>query len=227
MTTNDIEMRVDIDIAQAKAELESLKRAVTSFAQDVKASANDFNFTVRAQFDDASARAAIKAFYSSLHDDALHIRVDIEGKATAASLNAVRKAVQSLASVTATASPILRQYNDELERTRASALGAAAAIQQVAGEQRQISAPHNNAGQQQTPPPSNENDGSAWRKHALAVAGVTQEYSGLSARLLATKSAMAILTAAAVGAVPVLTQLGAAYGLAFGTALSTTNVAMM
>lgn len=59
----------------------------------------------------------------------------------------------------------------------------------------------------------------------LSVLEVADSYAGLSAKLLATKSAVAVLSAAVAGAVPVLGQMAAVAGLAFGTALSTANVA--
>lgn len=224
--TNEIDMRVGMDVAQAKAELESLKRSVSGFVNEVRAAANGLRINVNAQFDDAAARAAIESFRASLTNETIRINIDASGTVGAqGALDGIRNAVLGLGAATATTLPILREYNDELNRMQLAARAAAGEIRRAAEEQehlRRAGGGGGGGGQGGA-----DNDGSVWRKHALAVAGVAQEYSGLSARLLATKSAMAILTAAAVGAVPVLTQLGAAYGLAFGAALSTTNVAMM
>lgn len=59
----------------------------------------------------------------------------------------------------------------------------------------------------------------------VSVLDVADSYKTLAAGLLATKSAVAVLSAAVAGAVPVLGQMAAVYGMAFGTALSTANVA--
>ena len=57
--TNEIDMRVGMDVAQAKAELESLKRSVSSFAAEVQAAARNLQLKVTAQADTAKALAEL------------------------------------------------------------------------------------------------------------------------------------------------------------------------
>ncbi len=62
---------------------------------------------------------------------------------------------------------------------------------------------------------------------AIDVRAAAQQFAGLSAHLLAMKTAMAALSATVVGAAPVLAQMATAGGMAFGTAMSTAKVAAM
>lgn len=62
---------------------------------------------------------------------------------------------------------------------------------------------------------------------AIDVRATAQQFAGLSAHLLAMKTAMAALSATIVGAAPVLAQMATAGGMAFGTAMSTAKVAAM
>ena len=136
-------------------------------------------------------------------------------------INDVRSSIHSLITTTAMAISFLRDFNDELSRIHVNADVAAAAIRRAADEQerlRNASGSSSGAG--------GDND-SSWRRHGATIHHVTQQYSGLAARLLATKSAMAVLSASVVGLIPVLTQLAGVFGMAFGTALSTAHVAAM
>ncbi len=253
MTTNDIEMRVDIDIAQAKAELESLKRSVSSFAAEVQATTRNLQLKVTAQADTAKALAeltalktlaqdtvmrvevrvdsvaantALAAFRAGLNNETIRINIDASGTVGAqGALDGIRNSVLGLGAALATTLPVLRDYNDELNRMQLAARAAAGEIRRAADEQERLRRAGGGGGGNGGDQGGGDNDGSVWRKHALAVANVAQEYSGLSARLLATKSAMAVLTASAVGLVPVLTQMATVAGFAFGTALATANVA--
>lgn len=62
---------------------------------------------------------------------------------------------------------------------------------------------------------------------SLDVRETAQKFQGLATKLILVKTALAALSAAAVGLAPVLAKLGAAYGMAFGTGLSTAKVAAM
>lgn len=62
-------------------------------------------------------------------------------------------------------------------------------------------------------------------KFKLSVLDVADSYSGLSAKLLVTKSAIAVLTAALSGAVPVLGQMAATGGMIAATFASTLHIA--
>ena len=226
MATNDLEMRVDIDVAQAKAELESLKRSVSGFVSDVRTAANGLRIDVNAQFDDVAARAAIESFRNSLRNETVHISIDASGAVGAqVALDGVRNAVLGLGAAAATTLPILRDYNDELNRMQLAARAAADEVRRAANEQERLRRAGGGNGGGDGGAGGADNDGGVWRKHALAVANVANEYSGLASRLLVVKSAMAVLSAAVSGAIPVLTQMAAVAGAAFGTALATANVA--
>lgn len=70
-------------------------------------------------------------------------------------------------------------------------------------------------------------DDSGLSGHAGKLRQVSNEYSGLSAKLLVVKSAMAVLTASVAGAVPVMGQMAVTAGAAFGTVMATASVAAM
>jgi hypothetical protein len=226
--TNEIDMRVGMDVAQAKAELESLKRSVSGFVNEVRTTANGLRINVNAQFDDAAARAAIESFRNGLRGETVRVAIDVSGVVGAQSaLDGVRNAVLGLGAATATTLPVLRDYNDELNRMQLAARAAADEIRRAAAEQERLrrAGGGNGGGGNGGSEGGADNDGSVWRKHALAVAGVAQEYSHLSARLLVVKSAMAVLTASIAGAIPVLGQMAAVGGMAMATFASTAHIA--
>ncbi|WP_298606953.1 hypothetical protein [uncultured Thiothrix sp.] len=70
-----------------------------------------------------------------------------------------------------------------------------------------------------------ERNGRIMGKFKLSVLDVADAHSGLAAKLLATKTAVATLSTVVAGAVPVLGQMATNAGMAFGTAFATANVA--
>jgi phage-related protein len=210
-------LRIDIGTTQALSELERLKRSVLSFISDTRSLTTGLQLNVNASFDDAAARASIQSFRDSLQSQTVRIRIDVDGAGTASAIQQVRTSVVALTAATAIALPILRDYNDELDRIRTNADTAADAIRRAAEQQERWRRAGGGGG----------GNGADQRSHTFAVIAMAQAYSGLASKLLIAKSAMAVLTATAAGAAPVLGQMAATVGMAFGTALATANVAAM
>jgi hypothetical protein len=106
MATNDLEMRVDIDVAQAKAELESLKRSVESFVSDIKRQ-SDIRFNLK--LDAEQALKELASFKELAGSFSVDIKVD-----AAENLESAALAIERMSEAARTGKPhVPRACGDE------------------------------------------------------------------------------------------------------------------
>ena len=126
--TINVAVRAEVQAAQALAELTALK----TLAQDTV-------MRVEVRVDSVAANTALVAFRAGLNNETIRINIDASGTVGAqVALDGIRNAVLGLGAALATTLPVLRDYNDELNRMQLAARAAAGEIRRAADEQERL-----------------------------------------------------------------------------------------